>query len=145
MPGSVACQQNLQERMIRPGNEKPSLHCIPCRNILDGPSRCPTCMLTQPSPSRGPGLLCHGFISLVDSSPALSSSHHQAAKMSDDAWQAHFCSLSDARLLFGETHPVLPNLGMAALPLPLLLGGNVLGVEPTSAFLLPTEEHVTGQ
>lgn len=78
------------------------------------------------SPSRGPGLLCHGFISLMDASSALSLAHHQAAKMSDDAWQAHVCSLSDARLLFGETHPVLPNLRMAALPLLLLLGGTYL-------------------
>lgn len=65
--------------------------------------------------------------------------------MSDDAWQAHFCSLSDARLLFGEMHHVLPNLRMAALPLPSLLGGQRTYVEPTSAFLLPTEEHVKGQ
>lgn len=50
--------------------------------------------------------------------------------MSDDDWQAYFCSLLDAHLLFGKMtqQHTLPVPGMAAFAI-IIIAGAGLGVE----------------
>lgn len=63
--------------------------------------------------------------------------------MSDDDWQAQFCSLLDAHLLCGEMtqQPILPNLAVAALAIIITAGWQTTCLAATSAFVSLTEEH----